>query len=422
MIAIISKFSFKILSIRLLNCRFEALVVFDISSIGSISLPLSILLHYSHGMHEEKKYNCFMRIGIAGTLWLNTPPTNYGGTESVIANLVNGLTKKGHDVSFFGPATAKLNAKIIPTIPLPLRDMHIPWENTSYTLHHFTQIFNRAKDFDLIHVHLNKAQDYVALPFSVYTNTPTLFTTHFRLPDKKYHLDRYTVLSAYPHLPYSSISKSQQVSWIHFIGNIYNAVNLSKYPFSATTQEYFVWLGKIMPIKGTKEAILAAKKAKVTLYILGVIDKGIPQHLQYFEEEIAPLIDNQQILLYQSVGLPQKAQLLGKAKALLNPIQWEEPFGLVMIEAQATGTPVIAYKRGASPEVVQEGKTGFLVENVEEMVAAMGKIDTLRRQDCRAFVEEHFTTEKMVEGYLEAYKTVIQNWPEYYKRQTSIHG
>ncbi len=359
-----------------------------------------------------------MRIAIAGTLWLNTPPQNYGGTEEVIYNLVQGLVKKGHEVTFFGPATANMNAKIIPTIPTPLREQYVPWENNTYTLFHFTEVFDRAHDFDIVHVHLNKAQDYVSLPFSVYRNTPTLFTPHFRIPDALYKPDRYKVLQKYRHLPYSSISESQQKKDYNFITNVYNSVDLAKYSFSPQTESYFVWLGKITSFKGTKEAILAAKKAKKQLYILGVIEHGVEENLQYYEKEISPHIDGKQIIFKESVGMPEKAKLLGKAKALLNPIQWDEPFGLVMIEAQATGTPVIAYKRGAAPEVVQDKKTGFLVESVDEMVEAIEKIDTIRRKDCRKFIKDNFSVEKMVEGYERAYQDVLQHWIEYYEKQT----
>lgn len=361
-----------------------------------------------------------MKIGIVGTIWLNTPPQNYGGTEEVVYNLVNGLVDKGHDVTFFGPATANVKAKIIPTVAVPLREEGVSWKNFTYTLSHMIEAFNRAEEFDILHVHVNKSQDLVSFPFSVYKNTPTLFTLHFPLPNPSMRPEKYKLLTDYKALPFTSISDTQQQEALNFITTVHNGIDLSSYPFQAQPDEYFAWLGKITPLKGTKEAILAAKKAQVKLMVMGVIERGIEQNLRYYKEEVAPLIDNKQIVFYEGVGLPEKAILLGKAIALLNPINWPEPFGLVMIEAQATGTPVIAFQKGAAAEVIADSKTGFLVHSVDEMVGAMRQIDQLKRSDCRQFIAEHFSVETMVEGYEKAYQTVLANWPTYYQNQTKL--
>lgn len=358
-----------------------------------------------------------MKIGVIGTIWLNTPPKNYGGTEEVVYNLVNGLTEKGHDVTFFGPATAKVDAKVVATIDRPLRDMNVSWTNFTYTLSHLTEAFDRANDFDVIHVHVNKSQDLSALPFSVYKNVPTLFTLHFPFPEVKKLPDKFALLDKYDCLPYTSISQNQQKGNLNYIANVYNSINIKKYPFVENPKDYFVWLGKINPIKGTKEAILAAKKAGVKLILMGVVEKGVPGNYAYFKDEILPLIDNQQIMLYENVGLPEKAILLGNAKGMLNPIQWEEPFGLVMIESQATGTPVIALKKGAVPEVVKDNQTGFVVSSLEEMVAKIKEIDKIDRRKCRNFVEETFSIEKMVKGYEKAYTQTIRDWTTHYREE-----
>src|SRR5690349_16768530 len=123
-----------------------------------------------------------MKVGVIGTLWLNTPPTEYGGTEVVVANLVDGLVNDGHEVTFFGPATAKIKGKIIPTIDKPLREFNVSWNNSAYTIYHITEAFDRFADFDILHMHLNKSQDYISLPLSLYSQTPVIFTTHFKLP------------------------------------------------------------------------------------------------------------------------------------------------------------------------------------------------------------------------------------------------
>ena len=172
-----------------------------------------------------------MKIAIAGTIWLNTPPDNYGGTEHVIYNLANALVKKEHEVTFFGPATAKIAAKIIPTVPRPLREMNIPWVNMTYTLFHLTEVFDRAKEFDIVHIHLNKSQDYMALPFSFYTNSPTLFTLHFPTPNASYKQGGHKILQKYAHLPFNSISKFQQEKELNFVANVYNSIAIQDYPF-----------------------------------------------------------------------------------------------------------------------------------------------------------------------------------------------
>lgn len=361
-----------------------------------------------------------MKIGIVGTVWINTPPKHYGGTEEVMYNLVNSLVDRGHDVTFFGPKTADVKAKIVPTVPVPLREINISWSNFTYTLSHISDVFDHAEAFDIVHVHLNKSQDLVSLPFSVYKNIPTVFTLHSPSPDPVVRPDKYALLAKYRALPYVSISDTQRKDVLNYIATVHNGIDLTQYPFVENPKDYFVWLGKIMPAKGTKEAILAAKSAGVKLVLMGVIEQGIPQNLHYYRHDIAPLIDNKQIVFYEKVGLPEKAILLGNAKAMLNPINWEEPFGLVMIEAQATGTPVIAFDKGAAPEVIQHNKTGFVVKSFDELVMHMSNINTLKRVDCREFVETHFSVATMVDGYEHVYKEAITNWSTYYNNQQAL--
>lgn len=352
-----------------------------------------------------------MRIGVVGTIWLDIPPKGYGGTEQVIYNLVNGLVEKGEDVTLFGPKTASVKSKVFPTIDAPLRSKNVDWNNLSYTLYHLTEAFDRACAFDILHVHINKSQDYLALPLSIFSKTPVLFTFHFKLPTPYYNIDRYMVLMKYKNLPFTSISNSQRGDLpLNFIKTVYNSLNINDFPFQEKPEDYFVWLGKVNPLKGTKEAILAAKKANVRLYVMGAVDRGVPNMLEYYEKEIKPLIDEKQIIWAGEVEQKKKAEVLGHAKAFLNPILWEEPFGLVMAEAQAVGTPVISFNRGAAPEVIQDGITGFLVKDLDEMVEKIKIVDKLDRKACRKNIEDNFTIQKMVSGYEEAYKIAIDNW------------
>lgn len=355
-----------------------------------------------------------MKVGVVGTIWLNTPPKGYGGTEEVIYNLVNGLVDQGHDVTLFGPKTARVSSKVFPTVDLPLREQNVEWTNFPYTLYHMTEAFDHASDFDILHVHLNKSQDFVALPLSLKSKTPVLFTLHFMLPTQDSNKDRYKVLCKYARLPFTSISNSQRDGIpLNFVKTVYNCLDINNFPFRDKANGYFVWLGKVNPVKGTKEAIIAAEKAGVKLYVMGAIDHGVQSMLRYYEKEIKPLIDGKSIVWIGEVDYVEKAKILGGAKAFINPILWEEPFGLVMAESQAVGTPVVSFNKGAAPEVIVNGKTGFLVDTLDEMVSKMKQIDSLERIDCRRNVEEKFTIEKMIQGYIDSYKITIENWEKY---------
>ncbi|OGH37827.1 MAG: hypothetical protein A3B44_01120 [Candidatus Levybacteria bacterium RIFCSPLOWO2_01_FULL_38_21] len=357
-----------------------------------------------------------MKVGIIGPIWLAIPPHGYGGTEDVVYNLVNGLFDRGNDVTLFGSKTSKVKAKVIPTVDKPLRDKKVEWTNVSYIIHHITEAFDRASDFDILHMHLNKSQDYIALPLAKNLKTPVLFTIHFKVPSPSYKEDRYLVLTKYKNLPFTSISNSQRDNTpLNFIATVYNCLDIKNYPFSLRHDDYFVWLGKVNPVKGTKEAILAAKKARVKLYVMGAVDPGVPAMLSYYEEEVRPLLDEKQIIWKGEVSIEEKAKILGGARGLLNPILWEEPFGLVMAEAMACGTPVISFNRGAAPEIITDGKTGFLVNTLDEMVDKMGKIDQIQREECRKSASEKFTIQKMVEGYEKAYKMTIDGWEKFKK-------
>lgn len=361
-----------------------------------------------------------MKIGIVGTIWLSVPPKRYGGTEEILYNLTNGLVDKGHDVTYFGALDSKVRAKIVGTVNHPLIESGLGWENVEYPILHLTQAFDRASEFDILHVHLNKIQDYIALPLALSCKTPVVFTFHFKMPSATEFPGKHELLMKYRHLPYISISNSQRADIpLNFIATVYNGIQVNNYPYSNTPEDYFAWIGKVVPIKGPKEAIEVAKKAGVTLKFMGAIESHIPDKKKYYEEEIKPLIDNKQIIEIGEVGIKEKTHILGKARGFINALQWEEPFGLVMAEAEALGTPVIALRRGAAPEVVSDGKTGFIVDTLDEMVEKVKDIDMIKRQDCRDYVENHFTVNKMVEGYEKAYQTVITNWQSFIATQLS---
>lgn len=356
-----------------------------------------------------------MKIAIVGSLWNNTPPRTYGGTEEVIFHLTNGLVEKGHEVTFFGPETAQTKARLLPVVDKPLLDQGRSWNNEENIHAHilkFTKVLQMSKAFDIIHIHLDRSQDYIAFPTMKSSTTPVLFTMHFS-PQlyKEERQERLEVLAAYKDYPFSSISNAQRKGIdLNFIANIYNGIQISDYPYSNVSDDYVAWLGKIKPEKGTKEAILAAKKAGVNIMVMGKVDENIPSMYQYFKEEVEPLFDGEHVIWVGEVGLKEKVTILKRAKALLNPIQWEEPFGLVMIEALALGTPVISYNRGAAGEIIRDQETGFLVDSFEEMCGRITDIGSINRKNCRMDVEKSFTTTTMIHGYEKAYDLVIGSW------------
>lgn len=357
---------------------------------------------------------------MVGPIWMNIPPKYYGGTEDVVYNLINGLVQRHYEVTLFGPKTAKTKAKLHPTINKPLRENNIEWSDLGYTILHLTEAFDHASEFDILHVHLNKVQDYLSLPLALYSKTPVVFTIHFKLPEmsNRVRRDRHLVLKKYNKLPYISISDSQRKPIkLNFVKTVYNSIDMNRFPFSDRKGTYLVWLGKVTAFKGTKDAILAAKEAGIRIYVMGSVEKGVPEMLSYYTKEIKPLCDEKQVIWLGDVSHNEKTSILSGALAFLNPIQWEEPFGLVMVESQAVGTPVISYSRGAAPELIKDGKTGFLVKNLDEMVKKIPEAVHLNRADCVQNVQEHFSIDKMIEGYEEAYRIVIKNWGKYRREQ-----
>ncbi len=370
-----------------------------------------------------------MKIGIIGPIWYNIPPDKYGGTESVVYHLVNGLVERGHDVTLFGPATAQVKARLHATTKKPTFELGMDWNNNiASQMYHITEAFDRGDEFDILHMHLNKSHDYISLPLSIYSKIPVMFTLHFPIPlSQDVHTvgkhsynreDRLLMLEKYSMLPFTSISSAQQKPLaMNFVKTIYNSLEIDEYHFNASSDNYFVWLGRVQAIKGTKEAIVAAKNANVQLKLLGALDRTTSENMEYYEREVQPLVDGKQIQWLGEADMKLKNEIVGKAKALLNPIQWEEPFGLVMAEAQAMGTPVITLNRGAASELVEDGVTGFVAKSMDEFTTKIARVDTINRKDARDRAEKLFGRETMITGYEEAYGTVQTRWEEYQKKQ-----
>lgn len=332
-------------------------------------------------------------------MWLETPPRGYGGTEYVVSLLTEELLSRGHDVTLFATADSKTKAKLVPIWPRGLF-----WEHNADTFAVFgllaKAVLEQQEDFDIIHDH---TETYLA-PFSKFFKKPVVSTLHGIINPAK------TILfKKFPNINYVAISKNQKKSGpgINIVKTIYHGIPVEKFDFNSKPKDYLLWISNIAPDKGLAEAIQIAKMAKEKLIIAGPI---FSLNADYFEHRIKPLIDGDQIQHVGGADFDKKVELFKNAKAFLFPIfRRQEPFGLVVIESMACGTPVIAPKSsGSMSELIVDGKTGFLINSIEESLQAIKKIDTIKREACRYHVEKNFNLTKMVDAYEELYKKLVK--------------
>jgi glycosyltransferase involved in cell wall biosynthesis len=339
-----------------------------------------------------------MRIAQVAPLYEAVPPTLYGGTERVVSLLTEELVRRGHDVTLFASGDSVTEARLVSVTPRALR-----LDGTSRELlaaefiRQLDLVFRNASEFDLIHCHV----DYLAFPFAGLVKTPTLHTVHGRL-DLPY---LGPVYRQFTRVPLVSISDAQRaplagvgVTWA---GTVYHGLSPSRFPFSPEPEGYLAFLGRLAAEKQPDVAIEVAKRAGVKLRIAAKIDAA---DRDYFERVVAPLLDDPLIEYIGEIGDGEKAAFLGGARALLFPIDWPEPFGLVTIEAMACGTPVIARPCGSVPEVVRPGVSGFIADSVTDLVDAVKRIDTIDRARCRADFEQRFSVARMVDDYEALYR------------------
>lgn len=353
-----------------------------------------------------------LRIAQISTIWETTPPPLYGGTERVVYNLTEELVRRGHKVTLFATGDSKTSAKLESVYPRALYRDGIPWSNPLYPLLHLTSAFDKADKFDIIHMHLNTRQDYVALALADYVKTPTIFTIHFVLPDEKEKnkQDRLLLLKKYLRHNFIAISDAQRtLNFLNYAGTVYNGLDFSDFKFNEKPENYIAWLGRFCHDKGAYEAIQTAKKTGIKLVMGGKIDWANEEYKKYYEEKIKPEIDGKQIVYLGEMDNRQKIKLFGNAKAVLNPIKWNEPFGLVTIEAMACGAPVIAFDHGPVREQIIDGKTGFIVKNVDEMAKSLAKIEKIDRSFCREHAIAKFSAEAMTDGYEKIYQNILKN-------------
>jgi glycosyltransferase involved in cell wall biosynthesis len=353
-----------------------------------------------------------LKIAQVGSIWERTPPRLYGGTERVVHSLTEELTKKGHKVTLFATGDSKTSAELKSVYPRALYRDNVPWTSFLYPFDHVSQPFLRADEFDIIHVHLNQSQDYAALVLAQFVKTPVIFTLHFQLPipGDKSRKDRLEFLQKYRDRNFVSISDTQRTLDLNYVATVYNGLDFKSFTFDEKKPgKDLVWIGKICNHKGTYEAIQVAKRSGMNLIIAGTLDLLRKDYAEYYQTKIAPLIDGKQIKYIGEVTDAQKVALLKKAKALLMPIKWNEPFGLTVIEAMAMGVPVIAFDRGPMKDIIRQGETGFVVANIKEMAAAVKKIENLNRGLIGRYARSHFSADVMATNYLAVYEKMIKN-------------
>ncbi len=347
--------------------------------------------------------------------WIDIPPKDYGGTEWVIDNLVKGLEQLGHSVTLYATKTSTppKRTKLRYSFKKSLVDMYVPWEAALPPLIHFHDAFQLSDDYDIVHAHLSSQTDLITLPFLAdltKQGIPSVLTIHGHHPfDRFSNFDRQYYRRYAKYISVINISRTMAALTpkpFKKAGVVYNSIDLSTIKYSPKGS-YLTWIGKIIPDKGLYEAIQIAKKVGEQFIFGGLVDEYQNRSMRYFEEKVLPLIDNKQIIFVGPADLKVKNELLGGAKAFLNPIQWVEPFGMVMIESMAAGTPVISYDRGAACELIVDGKTGYLVETKNQMIEAVNKIDAIDREDCRTHIEENFTPRIAAQQHVKIYKKII---------------
>jgi glycosyltransferase involved in cell wall biosynthesis len=345
-----------------------------------------------------------VRVAQIAPMYEAVPPSHYGGTERVVWSLGEELVARGHEVTLFASGDSTTTARLVPTVPQALRRRMGPQEMIEVApylhLRMLSDVYRDAAYFDVIHSHV----DHFTFPFARLVSTPTLNTMHGRLDPPALQ----TILAHYPDVPLVSISLSQRRAGSHlrlrWIGNVYNGIRLDHFRFEEKPGSYLLFIGRISPEKRPDWAVEVAVRSGLPLVVGAKVD---PMDQQYWKDEIEPLFRRSRVEFLGEVEEGQKADLMAGAYATLFPIDWPEPFGLVMVESLASGTPVVAMRRGSVPEVLRDGRGGFLCDTVDDMVRAVEKVVGLDRAVCRE-EGERFSSARMADGYERLYRRLVR--------------
>ena len=339
-----------------------------------------------------------MRIAQVAPLWESVPPKLYGGTERVVSYLTEELVRLGHDVTLFASGDSVTAARLEPICDRALRLNKGIFNRDAPMMMLMEQGLGKLNEFDVIHSHL----DFLGFPLARRNPTPTVSTFHGRLDLPELQ----PVFREYIELPIVSISDAQRkpVSWANWQATIYHGLPKDLYSFHPKPGAYLAFLGRIAAEKRPDHAIELAKRLGIPLRIAAKVD---PADQEYFRTEIEPLLSDPSVEYLGEITDAEKDEFVGNATALVCPYDWPEPFGLVLIEALACGTPVVAYRRGSIPEIIEDGVTGFVCEGLDEMTAAIQRISEIDRGQCRLSFEERFTVERMARDHIRLYERVL---------------
>ncbi len=334
-----------------------------------------------------------MRIAVLSPICWRTPPSNYGPWELVASNLTEGLINLGMDVTLFATGNSLTSGRLEYIAERPYEE-DTEMDPKVWECLHISHMMEMAENFDIIHNHY----DFLPLTYSRLISTPIVTTIHGFSSEK--------ILAVYKEyndkVRYVSISNSDRSSELDYIATVYNGIRVEDFVFNKNGGNYLLFFGRIHHDKGTHEAIQIAKMGGMKLIISGII-----QDRKYFDSMVKPYINDKDIVFAGAAGPDKRNDLLGNAYALLHPINFDEPFGLSVAESMMCGTPVIAFNRGSMPELIRDGETGFLVENVDEAVEALKKIKNIDPYYCMEWSRNNFSRERMVNDYINVYKTVL---------------
>lgn len=344
-----------------------------------------------------------MRIAQLAPLWERVPPPAYGGIEMVVYHLTEELTRLGHQVTLFASGDSCTSAELRSVFPRSLRTADDLQHKLPYDWLHHAVALRAADEFDIIHNHAGE----LPMAMSLLIRRPMLSTLHgLVIPDTRLVWDYYPWY--YNTLSHAARRAMPPVKCPNYLGVVYNGIDVAAFPFSPVKSDYLLFLSRIAPEKGTHLAIEIARRIGCRLIIAGKVD---PVDREYYTTVIKPRIDGALVEYVGEATREQAKDLLRQARCLLLPLCWEEPFGLVMVEAMACGTPVVAMRRGAAPELVIEGVTGFLGDSVDDLCRAIPQVETLDPVRCRQHVAENFSVQRMVQGYLRLYEQILAAHP-----------